>query len=152
MIVFIKFFVLATAIDRPVCIENSVQTESEKILTEENDWNAQFSPLEMRTEEPTSSSIIKQTTDNETQTDEQSQEKLTQVNSKLQRALHTIKARIHQAANNRPDLFSDVGEDTIERLDHLISTIDGQTTQIDQLRNECQQARSEIDQLQKYVK
>lgn len=152
MIVFIECFVLAITVDRPVCIENSVQTESEKASTEENDWNASFSPLEMTTEEPTSSSTIKQTTDNETQTDEQSHEKLTQVNNKLQRALHTIKARIHQAVNNRPDLFSDVGEDTIERLDHLISTIDDQTTHIDQLRNECQQARSEIDQLQKYGK
>lgn len=145
-----KFSLAAPTADRPVCIENSAQTESENASTEDNDWNAQFSPLEITTDERTPSSIIKQTTDNQTQTDEQSQEKLTQVNSKLQRALQTIKAKVHQAVNNRPDLFADVGEDTLERLDHLISTIDEQTTQIDQLRDECQQAQSQIDELQRY--
>lgn len=146
------FSLLAPSADRPECVDNYVQTEVEKPVTEDNDWNAQFSPFEIPSDEPISSSTSKQTMDNETQTEEQSQEKLGQVNSKLQRALHTIKNRIHQAVNNRPDLFSDVGEDTIERLDHLISTVDNQTAQMDFLRNECHQAQIEINQLQKYVK
>ena len=130
-------------------MDNYVQTESETTSTEDNDWNAQFTPFEMTTDAPVASSASKQMMHNESQTEEQVQEKSAQVNNKLQRALHTIKNKIHQAANNRPELFSDIGEDTIERLDHLISTIDNQTAQMDFLRNECHQAELEINQLQK---
>ncbi len=84
----------------------------------------------------TAESIIKQIIDNETQTDEQSQDKHAQVNNKLKRALQTIKDKIHQAVVERPELFSDTGDDTIERLDHLISTVANQATQIDILQNE----------------
>lgn len=84
----------------------------------------------------TAESIIKQTIDNETQTDEQSQDKHVQVNNKLKRALQTIKDKIHQAVVERPELFSDTGDDTIERLDHLISTVANQAAQIDILQNE----------------
>ena len=101
-------------------MDNYVQTESETTSTEDNDWNAQFTPFEMTTDAPVASSASKQMMHNESQTEEQVQEKSAQVNNKLQRALHTIKNKIHQAANNRPELFSDIGEDTIERLDHLI--------------------------------
>ena len=130
-------------------MDNYVQTESETTSTEDNDWNAQFTPFEMTTDAPVASSASKQMMHNESQTEELVQEKSAQVNNKLQRALHTIKNKIHQAANNRPELFSDIGEDTIERLDHLISTIDNQTAQMDFLRNECHQAELEINQLQK---
>jgi hypothetical protein len=121
-----------------VCVDNYVQTESENEQIEDNDWNAQFTP----SNESNLSSIIKQTIDNETQTDEQSQDKLVQVNNKLKRALQTIKDKIHQAVIERSDLFSDVSDDTIERLDHLISTIGNQANEIDRLQNER-------DQLQK---
>ena len=96
-----------------------------------------------------SSPRTNETIDNETQTDEQPHDKLTQVNNKLKRALQTIKDRIHQAVIDRPELFSDTGDDTIERLDHLISTIGNQATQIDNLQNEHDHAQHEINQLQR---
>jgi hypothetical protein len=53
----------------------------------------------------------------------------------------------------RPDLFADTSDDTIERLDHLISTVSNQATQIDILQAERDQAeeqlRNEIRELQR---
>jgi len=87
--------------------------------------------------------------DNETQTDEQPQDKLIQVNNKLKRALQTIKDKIHQAVVEQPQLFPDISDDTIERLDHLISAIENQATQINILQNERDHAQHEINQLQR---
>ena len=90
--------------------------------------------------------MIKQTIDNETQTDEQSQDRHAQVNNKLKRALQTIKDRIHQAVAERPEIFSETSDDTIERLDHLISTIGHQATQIDILQNEREHILNKFQQ------
>ncbi len=97
----------------------------------------------------TSSPRTNETIDNETQTDEQPADKLTQVNNKLKRALQAIKDKIHQVVIDRPELFSDTGDDTIERLGHLIFTIGNQATQIDNLQNERDRAQYEINQLQR---
>lgn len=79
--------------------------------------------------------------DNETQTEEQpqpKQDKLVQVNNKLKRALQIIKEKIHQVVVERPALFSGCGDDTIERLDYIISALSNQATDIDRLKTEHQ--------------
>ena len=70
------------------------------------------------------------------QTDDQQQDKLAKLNIKLKRALQIFKEKIHRIATERPDLFANIGEETTERLDHLISTVGHQATQIDQLQNQ----------------
>ncbi len=75
------------------------------------------------------------------------------MNTKLKRFLQTFKEKIHRLVTERPDLFANIGEETSERLDHLISTVERQAAQMDSLqteRNEIeQQLRSEINELQK---
>ena len=83
-----------------------------------------------------SSREVKSTSDHETQTDELSQDKLSQVNNKLRRALQTIKEKVHQAAIEHPEIFTDTGDDTLERLNHLIAAVGNQATQIEALRAE----------------
>jgi hypothetical protein len=94
-----------------------------------------------------SSSI--QTTDNDKQPDD----KLVKINNKLKRALQSLKDKIHRVVTERPELFVNIGEETSERLDHLISTVEHQATQMDILqaeRNEAEeQLRNEINELQK---
>ena len=81
---------------------------------------------------------------------ESQQEKLMQVNSKLKRALQSLKDKIHRVAVDRQDLFVNVGDETSERLDHLISTVENQATQIEVIQAERsqveEQLREEIDQ------
>lgn len=95
------------------------------------------------------------TTDNESQTDDRQHEKLVQINNKLKRALQTMKEKIQRVVNHQPDLFDGVGEDTSERLDHLIATIDNQAEQMDVLRAERDrldiQLSNEIKGLQRLV-
>jgi hypothetical protein len=133
-------------------IDSYVQTENEQtssLETEDNDWNSQISPLEIPSDEQNSSSMIKQTLDNETQTDDQAQDKLAQVNNKLKRALQTIKEKIHQAVIDRPELFPDINDDTIERLEHLISAIENQAIQIEILHNDRDNLLKRNQQLEK---
>ncbi|CAF1516859.1 unnamed protein product, partial [Rotaria sordida] len=82
--------------------------------------------------------------DNETQTDDRQREKLLQMNNKLKRALQVIKDKIHRIVNEKPDLFNGIGEETNERLDHLISIVENQTTQIDFIQTEHQQQIKEL--------
>lgn len=76
------------------------------------------------------------TTDQETQTEELTQDKLSQVNNKLRRALQTIKEKVHQAAIEHPKMFIGAGDDTLERLNHLISAVGHQAMQIEALQAE----------------
>ncbi len=98
--------------------------------------------------------LVIQTTDNESQTDDRQHEKLIQVNNKLKRALQTFKDKIHRAITESPDLFDGVGEETSERLDHLISTVGNQASQIEVLHagrvQVEEQLRNEIKELQRY--
>jgi small-conductance mechanosensitive channel len=95
-----------------------------------------------------------QTTENESQTDDYQHEKLTQVNNKLKSALQTYKEKVNRVASERPDLFDGIGEETSEHLDHLISTLASQATQIDVLHAQHDQTekqlQTEIKELQRY--
>ncbi len=96
-----------------------------------------------------------QTVDNEKQTTggDQQQDKLMKMNTKFKRALQTFKEKINRIVTERPDLFADIGEETTERLDHLISTVEHQATQINILqteRNEVEERlQNEINELQR---
>jgi hypothetical protein len=91
-------------------------------------------------------------TDNDKQTTDQQNDKLLKISNKLKRVLQTFKEKIHRVVTERPDLFADIGEETTERLDRLISTVEHQATQIDILRAEREQSeeqlRNEIRELQ----
>jgi hypothetical protein len=97
-----------------------------------------------------------QTIDHESQTDDHQHDKLVQMNNKLKRILQLFKEKIQRAVAERPDIFDGVGEETSERLDHLISTVENQAAQIDLLhveRNQVEeQLRNEIKQLQRLVR
>ncbi|CAF1401674.1 unnamed protein product, partial [Adineta steineri] len=84
------------------------------------------------------------TADNESQTDELQEGKLAQVNKKLKRSLQGIKDKIHRVVNEKPDLFDGVSEDTTERLEHLISTVDNQAAYINVLQTERDQIHEQL--------
>lgn len=75
------------------------------------------------------------TTDAERPDSAGSNGKLVKINHKLKRALQTIKEKMQRVAADRPDLFVNIGEETTERLDHLIDTVDNQTGQINLLQS-----------------
>ncbi len=118
-------------------IENLVQ-ERAKLLQE----------IEKNTSTPL------QTKDNESQTDDREHEKLVEANNKLKRVLQTFTDKIHRAVTEKPALFDGIGEETNERLEHMISTIENQASQIDVLhanRDQVEeQLRNENKELQKY--
>jgi hypothetical protein len=94
-----------------------------------------------------------QTVENEVQTDDDEHEKLLEVNKSLKSVVEIMADKIHHAVTERPDLFAGINEETNERLDHLISTIETQAKQIDLLRAEHDQTREKyqrkINDLQK---
>ena len=93
------------------------------------------------------------TMDNESQTEEQQQDKLVQVNNKLKRALQLIKDKIQRIVKEQPDLFESVGDETSERLEHLIHLVSNQATQMQALMVEHNHSEVEfhrkIDELQR---
>ena len=95
------------------------------------------------------------TTDNESQKQEEQDENVQQGNKKLKRALHKVKNQMQRVVEERPELFEGVGEDANERLEHLISIVENQTTQISALETEHKQVeeqlQNEIKQLQRSV-
>jgi len=91
----------------------------------------------------------KKTSDNEIQTDDDQHEELLQTNHESKRALQAFVDKIHHIAAERPDLFDNISEETNARLDHLISTVENQATQINTLDAECEQQRKEIKELQR---
>ena len=130
------FSILITSIE---CLHSSRQELKQNLV----DSRLQIDSLVQQIEELTSAA---------SQTESQ-QEKLTQVNSKLKRALQTLKEKIQRVAVDRSDLFANVGEETSERLDHLIATLESQATQIDSIRVERdrveQQSNTQIRDLQR---
>ena len=82
-----------------------------------------------------------ETVECETQTEDREHEKLTQMNTKLKRALQGLKDKIHRLVSERPDLFAGIGDETSERLDHLISTVENQSIRLDSLRTEYNQMK-----------
>ncbi|CAF3302238.1 unnamed protein product [Rotaria socialis] len=85
--------------------------------------------------------------ENEKQNNDQQYEKLLKVNNKLKRVLQTFKDRIHRIATERSDLFTNVGEETSERLDHLIGIVENQAVQIETLQTERFELQREINEL-----
>ena len=75
------------------------------------------------------------------------------MNGKLKRALQSLKEKIHRVVAERPDLFVDAGDETGERLDHLIAKVEQQATQIDVLHVERravnEQLQEQISELQR---
>ena len=71
-------------------------------------------------------------------------DKLVKVNNKLKRVVQTFKEKIQRLAAERPELFSDVGEDTNERFDHLISTVHEQASYIAVLQAERDQVEEQM--------
>jgi hypothetical protein len=101
--------------------------------------------------EEKNASVI-ETTDSESQTDDQHDEKLLQANKKFKRALHKVKNQIERIVTERPDLFDGVGEDSNERLDHLISIVENQIDALQAERDQVEeQLQNEIKQLQRSV-
>ena len=72
------------------------------------------------------------------------QDKLVKVNNKLKRVVHTFKEKIQQVVTQRPELFTDVGEETSERLDHLLSTVQDQASYIAVLQTERDQIETQL--------
>lgn len=119
-----------------------------------NDWNDQIPSIEIPLDEPnllsaTTENTKPVTVDSETQTDEQTHDKLSQINNKLKRALQTIKDKIHQITIEQPELFTLTNDDTLERIDQLVFAIRNQSVQINDLQNSYDQAQQEINQLQR---
>ncbi len=86
-----------------------------------------------------SSAVVK--TDSDTQTDDPQYEKLVDSNNELKHTLQAFKDTVHRIVAERPDLFDNIGEETSERLDHLISTVENQATKIDVLQTEMKELR-----------
>ena len=80
-------------------------------------------------------------------------DKATKVNAKLKRLLQTVKDKINRLATERPELFTNIGEETNERFDHIIATVELQATQMEILQSEHnetqEQLRNEIQELQR---
>jgi hypothetical protein len=98
--------------------------------------------------------LFVQTTDGESQTDDDQREKMVQANNQLKDVLQTFKDKIQQMVTERPNLFDGIGEDTGERFDHLLSTIESQAIQIGSLqaeRNQVEDLQNKIKELQTYV-
>ena len=66
-----------------------------------------------------------------------------------------MQEKIQRLVAERPGLFDSIGQETDARLDHLIFTIENQTTQIDLLQTERDQVeetlQNEIQQLRRSV-
>jgi DNA-binding transcriptional regulator GbsR (MarR family) len=93
--------------------------------------------------------VLIETIDNECQTYDREREELVQVNNYLKHVVQTFKDKIHRVVTGRPDLFDGISEEISERLDHLISTVENQATQV----NVLQTARDQVEeQLQNEIK
>ncbi len=61
----------------------------------------------------------------------------------------TFKEKIHRLVTERSDLFTNVGEETSERLDHLIGIVENQAVQMETLQTERFELQREINELKK---
>lgn len=72
-----------------------------------------------------------------------------QINNKLKRVLQAFKEKINRIVIEKPQLFDGVGEETSERLDHLISTVENQMIQISELKQIEHRYQNQILTLEK---
>jgi hypothetical protein len=62
-------------------------------------------------------------------------EKLTKMNSKLKQVVQRLKEKMQRVVNESPSLFEGVGEETNERLDHVLALVGEQARRIDELQS-----------------
>ena len=84
----------------------------------------------------------------ETQTDDQQEKKSAQINEKLKRALQTIKEKVNRVVQERPDWFCRSNTDTIERIDQIITAMENQAKQIEELQGNLREKEQERNLLQ----
>lgn len=105
------------------------------------------------TASPNDAARTRPTTDDAMQTDDDQYETIVQVNADMKRALDTFEGKIRGVVTERQDLFDGINEATDEQLDHLISTIERQAKDMDQLHTEsertAEQLREEMKALQR---
>lgn len=93
--------------------------------------------LENLTQEHASLRVVPvQAASDDTPKEDEASARPAQSNNKLKRALQSVQDKIHQAGSARPELFEGVGDDTIDRLDHLINAVIDQAVQLDLLRDQ----------------
>ena len=107
-------------------LHTTVQTSSSPI-TEGNDWDDQILSVDVPSEETNLSSKL---LNNESQTDASTHDPSATANSELERALQMSTEKIQRAMLERPELFEDANDQTI---DHLIAALEKQASQIDRL-------------------
>ncbi|CAF2157914.1 unnamed protein product, partial [Rotaria magnacalcarata] len=64
-------------------------------------------------------------------------EELIQINSELKHTIEQINDKFQNIVATRPDLFKDISEETNERIDSFISTIEDQARLLVKLQTEC---------------
>ncbi|CAF3509959.1 unnamed protein product [Rotaria sp. Silwood2] len=132
-----KYLVISSQLELQDEINRQKKDTEEKLQTYENQIQHLIHQHENLVEElKTKTSSTISTIDNQCQTDDQQHDKLTQINIKLKRVLQTFKDKIHRIVTERPELFINISEDTSDRLDHLISTVQHQATQINLLQTD----------------
>lgn len=81
--------------------------------------------------------------------------KFSQTNGKLKRLIQTLREAIDKFVDEERDLWTNIGEETIDRLEHLFSTIRNLNRQIVWLKSEKEKSeeflKSQICQLEKFV-
>lgn len=78
--------------------------------------------------------LLAQAANNDIPKEDEPSARSAQSNTKQKRALQSVKDKIQRVVSDRPELFEGVGEDTNDRLDHLISTLVDQAAQKDSER------------------
>ncbi|CAF1400921.1 unnamed protein product [Adineta steineri] len=121
---------------------NEINNEKKELEERLNEREGQIKNL--MEEIADSKSSHAETTDNECQTEELQEGKGAQMNKKLKRSLQVVKDKVDRMVSEKPDLFDGVGEETNERLDHLIATVENQAEQMNILRNEHDQIEEQL--------
>jgi len=104
-----------------------VSAKYDDVLSQLNTQQEQYANLLQEVQQKASS--VSEPSEAEKQTTDQQHDKLTKVNTKLKRVLQTFKEKINRLASERPELFTNIGEETSERFDHIIATIEQQAPQ-----------------------
>jgi len=89
-------------------------------------------------------SLSNQTTNTDDEHDE-----LLAINNKLKGAIETIEAKIDHIFTARADLFGNIGKETNQRLDSLISAVQNQATELHERNQVYEKYQRELNDLQK---
>ena len=122
--------------------ENDLLKEYNAQIVHEN--NDRQMLQQVSSDEQINNSVERRTTrEYGTQTDEQNQDKSSSINAKFKRALQTIKEKVQRLVLERPELFDNIHDDTIDRLDHMIVLIEQQSDRIKHLQNQLDKSISD---------